>query len=106
VPESPRLALARLARDVALADPGVATLEAGPTHLRATGGQGERIDGVVAAATAAGGYTLDLHVGAVPEDLLAMGARVRAAVAEAAAQRGLAGELRSVSVHVEDVVAP
>jgi hypothetical protein len=104
--DSPRLALARLAREVALADPGVATLDAGSSRLRATSGAGERIDGVVAAATAQGGYTVDLHVGAVPEDLLAMGDRVRGAVALAAAERGLAGELASVSVHVEDVVEP
>ena len=36
MPDSPRLALARVARDVALADPDVATLDAGPSRLRIT----------------------------------------------------------------------
>ena len=106
MPDSPRLALARVARDVALADPDVATLDAGPSRLRVTSGAGERVEGVVAAATGAGGYTLDLHVEARPVDLHAMGARVRAAVVQAAREQGLAGNLASVSVHVEDVVAP
>lgn len=104
--DSVRVRLARLAHDAALADPGVSALDAGPTGVRATRDGPELLPGVVSAAVAGGRYELDLHLVAVPEDLRATGERVRSAVATSAAQQGLGDQLASVSVRIEDVVAP
>ena len=99
---SPRVSLARLAHDAALSDPGVAAMDAGPAGVRRT----HDLPGVVSAARPGGGYELRLHVVALPQDLQATGRRVRSAVAQEAGRLGLAGQLASVSVRIEDVVAP
>lgn len=102
---SPRLALARLAERAALEDPGVQALDAGPAGLRATHTRDGGVRGVVAAAVD-GGYSLDLHVVALPEDLHALADRVRATVHESALASGVEDRLRSIAVHIEDVVEP
>jgi hypothetical protein len=102
VAESPRVMLARLAHDAAVADPGVSALDADKRHAVSAGGHA--LPGVVCVAAPEGGYTLDVHVVARLEDLHAMGERLRAAVAGGATAAGLDGELRSFTVHVEDVV--
>lgn len=103
---SPRLALARLAERAALEDPGVQALDAGPAGLRATHTRDGGVRGVVAAADDGGGFSLDLHVVALPEDLHALADRVRATVRESAAASGVEDQLRSVSVHIEDIAEP
>lgn len=104
--DSARVRLARLAHDAALADPGVTALDPGPAGVRATRDGQHLLPGVVSAAAAGGRYELALHLVAVPEDLPALGRRVRAAVAAAAHTEGLEEQLGQVSVRVEDVVAP
>lgn len=104
--DSPRLALARLAEKAALEDPGVHALDSGPSGLRATRSGRESVAGVVCAAVGDGGFSLDLHVVAMPEDLHAMADRVRATVHESAAASGVEDRLRSVSVHVDDIAVP
>ncbi len=101
--ESPRLALARLAERAALEDPAVHSLDSGPSGLKATRSRDGLVGGVVCSAVAGGGFSIDLHVVALPEDLHAMSDRVRATVRESAAASGVEDQVRSVSVHVEDI---
>ena len=104
--DSPRLSLARVARDTALADPGVHALDSGLGGVRCTVSGTERVEGVVSAAEGGAGYSLELHVVALPEDLHALGDRLRAGVRHAADDQGLGERLATVSVRGQDVVAP
>lgn len=106
VPEtvSPRLRLARLARDTALAVPGVVRMDAGPDGVFTVVSGRERVDGVLCVATAEDGFDLSLRLvcGLVP--LPALGERVRATVRARAAAAGL--EAVSVAVHVSEIATP
>jgi hypothetical protein len=99
--ESQRFRLARLAREAALTVPGVVGTDPGPLGLFVTVGGGQRLEGVICAATSTGSYDISLRLtcGMVP--LLPLGDSVRAAVgAVAAAQRV---SLERVTVHIADV---
>jgi hypothetical protein len=101
---SPRLRLARLARNTALREAGVLALESGPNGGFAVVSGDERIDGVLCIATVGGAYDVELRLVCALVPLVALGERVRAKVREAAIAAGL--PLASVSVHVSHVAAP
>jgi hypothetical protein len=98
---SPRIALAALVRDAALAVDGVVGLDDGAGGLFVTAGGGERVGGVRCLAAPEGGYDVSLRLVCRLEPLHALADRVRAAVTEAAgvAQLGLA----TLTIAVADV---
>jgi len=98
---SPRLALAALARDTALAVDGVVALDAGTGGLFVTAGGGESIPGVRCLAAPEGGYDLSLRLVCRLVPLPALGERVREAVGLAARSAGLA--LATVTITIADI---
>jgi hypothetical protein len=98
---SPRIRLARLAHDTALAVPGVAGLDAGPAGLFVSVAAGERIAGVRCVAAPEGGYDIALRLVCELVALIALADRVRAAIARAAAREGF--EVQSVSIEIADI---
>jgi hypothetical protein len=101
---SPRLRLARLARDAALRDAGVVALDAGVDGRFAVVSGDERIDGVLCVATTDGGYDLELRLVCALVPLIPLGERVRTKLRETAAAAEL--PLATVSVHIAAVAAP
>src|SRR5947209_14386192 len=101
---SPRLRLARAAKEAALRVPGVVDTATGPSGTFTVVSGRERVDGVICAASAGGGYDLSLSLvcGLVPLHDLAE--RVKAAVVETATAAGL--RVDSVSVHIAAVADP
>jgi hypothetical protein len=99
---SPRLALAALARDTALAIDGVVELDAGPGRLFVTAGGGERVPGVRCLAAPEGGYDVALRLVCRLVPLPALADTVREAVFTAATMAQL--ELATVTITVADVV--
>lgn len=100
---SPRVRLAQLARETALATPGVVELDSGPTGTAATVGGGTRVAGVTCAVAPDGGYDVSLRLVCALVDLPALAQRVRAAIGEAAA--AVAGPRPStISIEIVDVV--
>jgi uncharacterized alkaline shock family protein YloU len=100
-PPSPRLRLARAARDAALDVPGVHDTDAGPLGLYLTAAGGQRVEGVVCAATREGGYEISLKLIADLVPLPALSERVQTAVRRAARSAGLT--LSAVSVEITGV---
>lgn len=105
-PASPRLVLARLARDTALAVEGVASVGPRPVAARSTRDGDDRLHGVVATAEPGGGHAVSLYLAAEPVRLPALAERVRDRVMAAARRTGLGDELRSVDIVIEDIVEP
>ena len=103
-PTSPRLRLARLARDTALRDAGVLALDPGGDGRFAVISGDERIDGVLCIATVGGSYDVALRLICALVPLVALGERVRARVGEAATDAGL--PLASISVDIAGVAVP
>jgi hypothetical protein len=101
---SPRLRLARLARDTALRVGGVLALAPGEDGRFAVVSGEERIDGVLCVATAGGGYDVAVQLVCALVPLVDLGERVRAQVRESATAAGL--PLATVSVHVAGVAGP
>ena len=101
---SDRLRLAAIARDTALAVPGVDALDPGPTRMFFTAGAAEIVQGVSCVAAPEGGYDLSLQLVCELQPLHALGERVRAAVEAAAADAELVAQ--SVTLRVTDVVEP
>ena len=101
---SPRLRLARAARDTALRVPGVLAVGCGADGRFAVVSADERIDGVLCVATADGGYDVALRLVCALVPLIELGERVRAKVRATASAEGL--PLATVSVHVAGVAAP
>jgi hypothetical protein len=99
---SPRLALAALARDTALAVAGVAALDAGTGGLFVTAGGGERVPGVRCLVAPDGGYDLALRLVCRLVPLPALAESVRAGVTAAAARAQL--PLATVTITIADVV--
>ena len=98
---SERVRLAALARDTALAVPGVAGLDAGPTGLFATVGAGIPVAGVRCLAAPEGGYDLSLRLVCELVPLRPVADHVRAAIEAAAARERLT--VQSVTIVVADV---
>lgn len=101
---SPRLHLARAARDSALRVAGVLALDSGADGRFAVVSGDERIDGVLCVATAEGGYDVALRLVCALVPLIELGERVRAQVRATATAASL--PLATISVHVAGVAAP
>lgn len=96
--DSDRVRLARAARDAAPREPGIVGTDAGPVGAFLTAaGDGERLEGVVCAASPSRAYDVSLRLSCGLVPLQPLSERVRAAVRLAAARTGV--ELESVSVH-------
>ena len=102
VGSSDRLALARAVRAAVLGVTGVITTDAGPAGLHVTTGAGERVDGIICAATNDGGYDVSVRLIAGLVALPDLSDRVTAAVRRAAAR--IEVPCSGVAVHVADVV--
>jgi hypothetical protein len=100
-PPSPRLALAALARDTALAVEGVVDLDPGVGGLFVTAGGGERVPGVRCLAAPEGGYDLSLRLVCRLVPLPALAERVRQAITIAAKAAQL--QLATVAITIADV---
>jgi len=105
---SSRARLARLARQAALAAPGVAGLSAGPGQLVVAADRGEALTGVTAEARSDGRF--DVRVAVVVCEPLPplhdLAERIRMRVGETAAAHGLGELLGPVEVSIADVAAP
>ena len=101
---SERVGLAQAAREAALAVPGVAGTDSGPTGLFTTAGGGQRIAGVTCVAAVDGGYDVALRLRCELVDLPALGERVKLVVRHAAARNGLV--VSDLRVDIVDVVDP
>lgn len=104
-PTSPRVRLARLALDAALALPEIAEGNSGPMGSVVTGDRGEVMRGVSAAAGEGGRYdlTVRLTVNPTPAPLHPLANRLRDAIAVAAGREGLDPPLGRIDVHFADV---
>lgn len=103
-PQTERVRLARMGLRAALLLPGVVEGDSGPLGLHATGaGDGQRLEGVTAAAVGEQGYDLSLRLIARPVDLHALASRIREAVAMMAESEGLGTSLLSVDVLFSDL---
>jgi len=105
---SPRARLARLAREAALAAPGVVGLSAGPGGLLVAADRGDAVTGVSAEARGDGRF--DIRVGVVVGEplppLQELADRIRARLAETAAAQGLGELLGPVEIAIADVATP
>jgi hypothetical protein len=98
---SPRVQLAALARDTALAIENVVALDAGAGGLFVTAGGGVGVPGVRCLAAPEGGYDVSLRLVCRLVPLPALADRVRAAIVTAAAIAQL--DLATVTITVADV---
>lgn len=105
---SARAQLARLAREAALAAPGVVAMSAGPGGQWVAADRGERLTGVGAAARSDGRYDVRVAVtvGEPVPPLHELADAIRDRLAAAAGKEGLAEDLGSVDVAIADVAAP
>jgi hypothetical protein len=100
---SDRVRLTREARAAALRVPGVVGTDTGPTGLYLTSAGGERLEGIICAATKDGGYDISVRLVAGLVSLPDLSEHVTAAIGRAAVRIGV--PCRSVSVHFADVLA-
>lgn len=101
---SERVRLASAALEATLAVPGVAGADAGPLGVHLTGaGGGERLEGVICAATEGGGYVLSLRLICEAVPLRPLADEIRAAVQASPANGGASGALESVSIAFVDL---
>ena len=98
---SPRVALARRAREAALGVAGVAELDSGVAGQFLTAGGGERVPGVTCVVAPEGGYDVSLRLVCDLVPLRAVADRVRAAVQEAGVDARVA--VQSVTILISDV---
>ncbi len=98
---SPRVELAALTRDVALAIEGVVGLDSGAGGLFVTAGGGVQVPGVRCVAAPEGGYDVSLRLVCRVVPLPALADGVRAAVVTAAAIAGL--KLATVTITIADI---
>ncbi len=102
--QTERVRLARMALRAALLLPGVVEGDSGPLGLHVTGaGNGQRLDGVTAAAVGEEGYDLSLRLIARPVDLHALAERIRQGVGVMAESEGLGTSLLSIDVFFSDL---
>lgn len=103
VPLSPRLQLARIAQETALNTPGVVALWSGPFKAHATLVGSERIEGLVLAAEASGGYAMTLYLIVNMVPLYPLAETVRKRIWQAAELESLRQQLVRADVVVEDI---
>ena len=102
--QSERTRLARLARETALAIPGVLGTDTGPSGLFISVSDGERLEGVICAATQEGGYEVTLRLRCRLVPLPELSEQVKEAVASAARVAQL--PLDAVNVQIAAVDEP
>jgi hypothetical protein len=95
---SDRVRLAQIARETALAVPGVVDLDSGPAGLCVTVGGGVRVAGVSSAAALEGGFDVSLRLVCELVALRPLADRVRAAIRTAATDAGLATQTVTILV--------
>lgn len=99
---SDRLRLARAARAAMLGVPGVIGTDSGPTGLHVTPARGERLEGIICAATRDGDYDVSVRVIAGLVAWPDLAKRITAAIQRAAMRIGV--PCSGVGVHFADVV--
>lgn len=99
---SDRVRLARAARAAALRVPGVVATDTGPMGLHLTSADGERLEGIICAATNDGGYDISVRLTVALVPLPDLSAAVAAAIERAAGRVEV--PCSSISVHFADVV--
>ncbi|MGZ6589085.1 MAG: hypothetical protein ACXVHX_33020 [Solirubrobacteraceae bacterium] len=105
--DSPRVRLARLALEAALAVPNVVAAEGGLHGMRVmTDPAGGVLRGVSVTADGGGRYAVDLCLVACLAPLVPLGEEVRRRVQASAQRNGLAGQLSTVSVEFARVLTP
>jgi hypothetical protein len=105
--ESPRVRLARLALEAALAAPNVIAADAGLHGVRVTADPpGGMLRGVSVTSDRGGRYAVDLRLVACMTPLVALGEEVRRRVQASAQRSGLADQLSTVSVEFARVLTP
>lgn len=100
---SPRAELARLSLDVALDHADVIAGVAGPGGACVTTLDGERLEGVTAAAAPGGDYAVTLRLRTRVVPLRELADELRRRIVEAAAASELSGRPRSIEVQIVDV---
>lgn len=101
---SERVRVASAALEAALAVPGVAGADAGPLGAHVTGvGGGERLEGVICAATEGGGYALSLRLICEAVPLHPLADEIREAVEASAADAGASRAPETVSIAFVDL---
>ncbi len=105
--DSPRVRLARLALEAALAAPNVVAAEAGLHGMRVTADPpGGVLRGVSVISEGGGRYAVDLCLVACVAPLVPLGEEVRRRVQASAQRNGLADQLGTVSVEFAGVLTP
>jgi hypothetical protein len=105
--DSPRVRLARLALEAALAAPNVIAAEAGLHGMRVTADPpGGVLRGVSVTSDRGGRYAVDLCLVACVAPLVALGEEVRRRVQASAQRDGLADQLSTVNVEFARVLTP
>jgi hypothetical protein len=101
---SARVRLTRAAREAALRVPGVASTDTGPMGLYVTAADGERLEGIICAASNDGGYDISVRLIAGVVSLPELSERITAAITRAAARVDV--PCSSVSIHFADLLVP
>ena len=105
--DSPRVRLARLALEAALAVPNVVAAEAGLQGMQVTADPaGGVLRGVSVISEGGGRYGVDLCLVACVAPLVALGEEVRRRVQTSAQRNGLADQVGSVNVEFARVLTP
>jgi hypothetical protein len=105
--DSPRVRLARLALEAALAAPNVVAAEPGVHGMRVTADPpGGVLRGVSVISEGGGRYAVDLCLVACVAPLVPLGEEVRRRVQASAQRNGLADQLSTVSVEFARVLTP
>ncbi len=105
--DSPRVRLARLALEAALAAPNVVGADAGLSGVRVSADPvGGVLRGVSVTADGGGRYAVDLRLVACMTPLVPLGEEVRRRVEASAQRSGLADQLSTVSVEFARVLTP
>lgn len=105
-PGSPRVRLAALALEAALAVDGVLAADAGPGSTHVTTSGSTSLPGVLVVAESAGHYSIDLGLRARLVPLAALADAVRARVVRSITRAGLGDLIGAIGVTFHDVVAP
>jgi len=104
---SPRISLARIALEAALAVPEIVAGDAGSHNLRVTvDSAGIWLRGVSVTAQRDGRYAVDLRLVARMTPLIPLADAVRRRVIASAARQGLADQLGTIDVEFAQVLAP
>ena len=100
---SDRVRLTKAAREATLRVPGVVATDTGPMGLYVTVAGGERLEGIICAASSDGGYDVSVRVIVALVSLPDLSEQITAAIMRAADRIGV--PCSSVSIHFADLLA-